>query len=288
MEKCIANFFKNLYHILALFYLLLKYKGWRFIHCPQFNGDIAILANGPSLKNEFDNILQRNNHFAHSKLMMMNWSILEPLFFQTRPDFFVIADPAFWFPGNTIIDKIKVFNDKLAQVDWELIVIAPARMAKENHWEENPHLHFTYFNTNDFDGSPAIRHWVYKHGLSSPVVYNVTSLAIYSSLQMGFKHIRLYGLDHSFFSGLMVNQENILCKCDSHFYNAAKIAPFYKPDKTSETFKMAEYIKRMWYTFHAHELLQDYSKSCKKGEIINCTKSSLVDCYTREETQKEI
>lgn len=105
-------------------------------------------------------------------------------------------------------------------------------------------------------------------------------MAIYALLNLGYKKINLYGVDHSFLKDLCVNNNNQLCIIENHFYgNKFRIFP---PRPDGRIWHMKDFVYDKYLTFKEHEIMADYAKYLD-AEIINCTKSSWIDAYKRKE-----
>lgn len=279
--KSIFNWFNFLFFLLRN----IRAKFWQYSIPSRQEGALVLLGNGPSLNNEFENILAKQGHFGISRLMCLNWFAEDSRFFEITPEFYVLADPAFWAPGEIIRERIQKLYSIFEKITWDITFIVPGSlMAAKNHTFplKNKNIHFLAINTVEYKGPEFLRNWAYKKNLAAPRIQNVANLAIFSALQLGFEQIFLYGVDHTFFDGLCVNEHNILCKQDSHFYKAEKVKPFYKSTESKTTYKMAEYVQCIAYMFQSHEFLQKYAEYLKDRSIINCTKCSLIDCYPRE------
>ena len=123
--------------------------------------------------------------------------------------------------------------------------------------------------------------WLFKRGLGSANYGTVVQVGEYVALLLGYRRLELYGVDHTLFDGLVVDEQNRLCRRDSHYYDTAPVEPKPIMKKVpAEPYTVAEYLAETAQLFRGHEILRDYAASLG-AEIVNCTKCSLIDSYKR-------
>ena len=76
---------------------------------------IIIMGNGPSLRDAIEN--HRDVLMAHPRLAV-NLSALTPDFRELRPDYYILADIAFFLKEKT--GKVPALWEALRAVDWEM------------------------------------------------------------------------------------------------------------------------------------------------------------------------
>ena len=115
-----------------------------------------------------------------------------------------------------------------------------------------------------------------------PSLYTVANLAIFVGINGGYKHLRLYGVDHTYFDSLCVNEDNQVCTKIAHFYNdkEEELRPLRR-SLDGKVYTMSEYLKMVMEVFRSHDILYKYSKYMKV-QILNCTKGSMIDSYERK------
>ena len=146
----------------------------------------------------------------------------------------------------------------------------------------NPLIRIVRFHTITYYGFRAVRHWLFNHGLGSGNFGTVVQVGELIALQLGYRRVELYGVDHTLLEGLTVDGENRLCRADRHFYDD-DTTPHLKPmmQKVPEVpYTMAVYLQEVADLFRGHELLRDYADSLG-ADIVNCTRSSMIDAYRR-------
>ena len=146
--------------------------------------------------------------------------------------------------------------------------------------ELNPHVEIIPFHTVEYNGLNCFRHFFYKKGLSMPKAQNVLVPSIFNAINMGYKEICLYGVDHSWTRTLCVNNQNLVCAIDSHFYDTTekKMEPYLK--RPGESFMLHELLRAFANMFESYQILRNYADymGCR---IINYTKDSFIDAFER-------
>ena len=146
---------------------------------------------------------------------------------------------------------------------------------------KNKYIKIVCVNNTNYHGFEIFRHYFYNNNLAIPNIGTVANLAIYVGINSGYSKLNLYGVDHTFFDSLCVNDKNEVCNRETHFYMDGQ--PVLKPirrNDNDEVFKMSDYVKSIQKMFKSHDLLNAYA-NYKKVEIVNYTKTSLIDSYKR-------
>ena len=278
----VGSFFDSLYKSIRFKYhyirRLMKYGECKYPHHSSFENDcIRILATGPSLKTEIEDLRTNGILFA-DPLFVMNFFAFSDLFVELKPTRYCLADPSFFKEDNQLkkVDDLFALLSKL--VTWEMSLYIPnvsSTIAKSKII--NDHIKLIPISTLHFEGFESKRYKYYKKGIATPSFVNVLIMIEYICLNEGFKKIYLYGADHSFLSNLMVDDNNTLRIGDSHFYGNATVARYHK-DGTP--WRIAEFIYDKYLTFVEHDVMRHYADYLG-AEIINCTKCSLIDSYVR-------
>ena len=255
-------------------------KRWGKCYFPyrekEETSQVNILANGPSLSKELKNVLTHKNR-ANA---VCNFAAFSDYFQEIKPSFYFLADPAF-FEKVTSDDRIKKLISLLnEQVDWDLVLVVPINGYKiAQHYITNRYLSIVPVPVVQFCGNTTKRMELIKEGKSAPSFVNVTIFMEYYFLNMGYKKIYLYGVDHTFFDNMFVNNKNEICIDDNHFYGKEPIViKRYKSDGVR--WKLSDWLRDKYLTFLEHERIQEYAEYVG-AEIINCTESSLIDAYPR-------
>lgn len=243
---------------------------------------MAVLGNGPSLKGELEELLRDP---AARDFMAVNFFAEDERFMVLRPAYYVLSDPMF-FRRTSLRGRIEQFYRTLNErVTWPMNLYVqyynPELFDYRAHLT-NPLIRIVRFHTITYYGFRAVRHWLFNHGLGSGNFGTVVQVGELIALQLGYRRVELYGVDHTLLEGLTVDGENRLCRADRHFYDD-DTTPHLKPmmQKVPEVpYTMAVYLQEVADLFRGHELLRDYADSLG-ADIVNCTRSSMIDAYRR-------
>ena len=249
----------------------------KFLHCMK---KIIILGNGPSL-NEVD--ITNNSEYA---FCTVNYSVLNDIFFKIRPQYHTLADPAFFRDDNA---NIKSFYSVLeTKIDWPMTLFIPqsAKNFVYDKIKNNKKINIMGYSPYNWEPKSNIyqnlKFFLYKKNMILPILANVVIAATACAINVGYKTIELYGVEHSWTKSMFVNNDNVLCLSDTHFYNPKESAkPWYRIPGSKETFTMAEILSALSLTFKSHEELQKYSQYLGNVKIINKTPNSFIDAYQR-------
>ncbi len=244
---------------------------------------ILILGNGPSLKFMLDKFNDSENY----DYCMVNFSPLSSLFFKLKPRFYVLADGAFFSSlHKDLLDKTRELSNKLLEIDWEITLYVPyifLKQAKNDYGinEKISIIPFTIASFSDSFSFKKIEYWMFKKGLASPLVGNVAIAAIYCMINSGFKTIWLYGVEHSWMTQLIVDDNNRVCMKDTHYYDSSEVKyiPLLKPNGEQE--RIWEQLRYQAAAFASYGKLQGYAEYLGGVNIINKTKGSFIDAFPR-------
>lgn len=283
-------FIKQIKEIIRLFYyyLILPEKKFnRFPYLDRHKGKKALIfGNGPSTKE----ILGKYNDGVFdisSDSFFVNYAPLDPTFFKIKPSHYFLSD--FVFSRDTHDYRVemtrKMYDLLENNVDWDLNIYL-CFPKKENCWElidfsriKNPNIHFVFLNRKHCSGlQPSLRHKLYKQGWFMPEEGTVINTAIYVALIEGYKEIELYGVEHSMFLNLRMNENHEICMLQKNFYDKeAKLVPI-KTDGNFERSYIHNYMEFIYVMFRSHYLLKQFA-DYMGAKIINCTRNSMIDVY---------
>jgi len=245
-----------------------------YIKKQERTNGVAILGNGPSLKN-FDPESQQNTDYC-----VVNFAPLSDLFFAVRPRFYVLIDTAFFEkPQDELVNRLR-------SVSWDLFLFVPYRERKkaQQRFGLNSHIviipvHCVGIHDTYSWKKSAFR--LFRKGWAMPSPQNVLIAAIYCMINSGFKQINIYGADHSWISQLFVDEHNRLMIKDSHFYDDKEVScrPILLEDGTEST--LCCELRLQADAFGAYEMLRGYAEYLGGVEIINKTVGSFIDAFQR-------
>lgn len=250
---------------------------------PAAKGDaVVVLANGPSLKTSLE---QHPDFFKKHPLMVVNTFSITAAYTQLQPEYYVILDPFFW-KGKTevILNTIRCLEEKTS---WEMTLFVPQHALKTPIFtalqQKNPNIRIQQFNYTVYKGFQSTGHWFYRKNLAMPQSHNVSIASLFLAVNMGYKEVFLVGADHTWHENLHVNEQNILCTKDIHFYDEKPVTtykPFLKEGRPNETQKTYEFFWIWSRTFLGYWQVNDYAvyHHCR---IRNASEVSFIDAFER-------
>lgn len=284
LRKVLA-FISNLF----LFFIFILNALCNFIRLKRFpykktkSGRLTLLANAPSLKEVLPRVLT-DEEFKNTDFVVLNFFANCEEFSKIKPQHYCFADPMFFKKQHKYEEVRSIFNKLDTEVDWQMSIYIPAQcksdFIKLSHFS-NPNLKVVPINDTKYKGFPIFANWFYKHNLAAPIFSTVAIEAIYLGINSGYDQIDLYGVDHTFFDGLCVNENNEVCTLEKHFYNDTPVLKPIVRNDTSKVYKMSDYVHYIGLMFISHNVMRSYSDYLKV-DIFNHTKCSLIDSYKRK------
>lgn len=243
--------------------------------CKDNKGTIIIMGNGPSLRDAIENDWDTLMSFPR---MAVNLSALSPEFTKLKPQYYILADIAFFLKEKT--GKVPALWEALSKVDWEMTLFLPVRARKMPEVKKLPrNVTVKYYNLTPAEGWKWLMRMLYDSGLAMPRPRNVLIPSIMCSMREGFSRIVLIGADHNWSKTLWVTERNRVVSVQPHFY---------KDD--DEELKRAEEI---FSNVHIHDVYENYAIAFRsyhnlkaytdrRGiEIMNATPGSFIDAFPR-------
>ena len=236
---------------------------------------IIIMGNGPSLRDAMEQ--DRDVLMAYPRLAV-NLSALTPDFRDLRPDYYILADIAFFLKEKT--GKVPQLWEALRSVDWQMTLFLPATARKMPEVKSLPaNITLKFYNLTPAEGFRCVMHPLYDSGLAMPRPRNVLIPSIISSMREGFRKIVLIGADHNWSKTLWVTDRNRVVSVQPHFYK----------DDDAELRRAEEIFKNV----HIHDVYENYAIAFRsyfnvkayadrRGvEILNATPGSFIDAFPR-------
>ncbi len=240
--------------------------------------EIVVLGNGPSLN---DTIANHSDFLDERMKMAVNFAANTPVFFQLRPEYYVLADPHFFSLGvNGNVDALwKVFRER---VDWKMTLFVPVKFAAlaERMLGSGSRVAVERYNTTPVEGFEGFCHTVYRSGLGMPRPRNVLIPSIMLALAAGFKTVYVAGADHSWMKTLSVDNENRVMSVQPHFY---------KDDNTETQRVNTEYMRyplhqivySFYVAFKSYHVIRRYADRIG-ASVVNVTPGSFIDAFPRK------
>lgn len=248
---------------------------------------VAILGNGPSLKSELPQLIAQRA-WEEKDILAVNFFALSEEFALIKPKYYVISDPMFFRKagyGERVQELYKALAEK---VSWPMKLYVqyynPEHFDYRSAIGHNPNIEIVPFHSIVFHGFRSVEFWCYRRGLGSGNFGTVIQNGEFIALQLGYRRIELYGVDHTLLDGLMVDEKNRVCRRKSHYYDSEQSPAepiYYNATNPPRPYTMSEYLSETAELFRGHEVLRDFSEKCG-AEIINRTAHSMIDAYKRE------
>ena len=233
------------------------------------------MGNGPSLREAMEQ--DRDVLMSYPRLAV-NLSALTPDFRDLRPDYYILADIAFFLKEKT--GKVPQLWEALRSVDWQMTLFLPATARKMPEVKSLPgNITLKFYNLTPAEGFRCVMHPLYDSGLAMPRPRNVLIPSIISSMREGFRKIVLIGADHNWSKTLWVTERNRVVSVQPHFYK----------DDDAELRRAEEIFKNV----HIHDVYENYAIAFRsyfnvkayadrRGvEILNATPGSFIDAFPR-------
>lgn len=247
---------------------------------------LAILGNGPSLKKQLPKLIEQRE-WEQADMMAVNFFALSEEFRLIKPKYYILSDPMFFRKAGHS-ERIENLYNALAKVEWQMTLYVqyynPEKFDYTAAIANNPNIRIVKFHSTVFHGFRSVEFWCYRHGLGSGNWGTVVQNGILTAIQIGYRTIELYGVDHTLLDGLTVDNQNRLCRTASHYYDTTPAEPkpiYYNATNPPRPYTMAEYLTETAELFRGHEVLRDFAKE-EGVKIINRTAGSLIDAYERD------
>lgn len=234
---------------------------------------LRILGNGGSLKSVLDTMSNDCDY------MVMNAHILHSSYMELKPKYYVLADPAFFYPRANY-DGTKIVRKILEETTWAMTLFVPWEHTRGVELESTKWVTVEYVNQSLYNGPEQYREFVYEHNLAMPNVNNVLASAIYLSIYLGYSNVELYGVEHSWTRDIYVNDQNQTCMRDSHFYDKEVVTENVIIDANGYPMKFHEVLKLYMDYFPAYWELRGLAEK-HNCHIVNCSPNSFIDAFEK-------
>lgn len=276
--KGIVYFFSTIGALIYWLFQNIKLESFKnYIHKKDREKPILVLGNGPSLSDDL-----KNFDVSEYDVCVVNFFANSDLFFQLKPKFYSLIDGVFF--ENTD-ERFMKLMENIKKADWEICVFVPYIYLKKakSHLDSKtikliPVHKTSFLPWMKYD---RLRFHMYRKNLATPSFNNVLVGSLYCLMNSGYSKIYLLGADHSWLGSIVVDENNVLCLIDSHFYDktAVKKNPWYKT--STETFKVHEILATLSMTFEQYHIIEKYAEYLGNVLIVNVTKESFIDAFER-------
>lgn len=240
---------------------------------------LVILANGPSLTKT---VTAHRDFLEGKDLLAVNFFATSPLYTALQPALYLIADPLFWILDD---HRERLFGTLASTTTWPMHLFVPAKAFRDSRWQDiisrNANITVHKYNTTPVEGTHALSHFLYRHGLGTPRPHNVLIPSIAVAMRMQYNKIYLAGADHSWLPEITVTDDNEVLMNQKHFYDNGKSVAKGVRQENLSTAPLHTILFHMYTAFRSYFILRDYARTLGK-EIINITPGSYIDAFPRQ------
>jgi len=274
------SFFCSLLKSFLLFFTFLFKKHFKTVP----NASLIIMGTGPSLRNDINKVFEKR---AVSSVMAVNSYCLTNDFYKIKPDYYVLADPAYYSDDVVGIGKdnrnlfVKAIKENLT---WRMTIILPE--AGKKSWLVNELKSCNYINfqfvTNNCNTLPCFvnKFCAYNKNILRPWVQNVLQMCLYYAISNCFQKIYLYGADHNWCKDITVNNENVVCIEENHCYESEHHKTHAIENVDGSYWTMGELFDAWTKVYNGYYELKKYA-DYNKVSVFNCSSVSFIDAFER-------
>ena len=232
---------------------------------------IHVLMNGPSRADTIGYLEK-----MPGKIMMVNQALVVSK--EIQPDYYCLADGAYrnGAKRSTEVENIvKGLYKVLNSYEKPLTIFVPNEMRDELP-VSNPNIFFQGVccsHCPKYHGGGVVKQLLQKN-MGCPRPQGVVILALYVSIQMGYKTIYLHGADQTELSGISVNIYNQKIYESKHYYDKNNNDIRIQPGTMLDEYEAHMYMYQSFYG------IEKYARDCGV-KIINMSNDSLVDCFEK-------
>ncbi len=244
------------------------------------NPKCVVLGSGPSLKQA---MAQRGRE-ANTSYLAVNTFVFSESFELMQPEFYVVLDPGMWLSdAETPMKTMEMLKQKTT---WNMVLLIPYSARKSRFATElskHSYIQVQFVNYVVCKGFESVMHYFFRKNLAMPQSQNVLVAALFLATNIGYGEIELWGADHDWHKTLFVDDQNVVCVKQIHFYEQeqeVRYLPFYKGLHVKETFRMDEIFFAWAKVFHGYHVVRNYATS-RGVTIRNATPGSFVDAFER-------
>lgn len=248
--------------------------------------ELVLLGNGPSLHQ----MIADYSHFLSGKdLICVNHFPVTDYYEQLKPAIYMASAPDLWLEDidQKFIDQsIRLFDAIAQKTSWHLKLFFPYEARKYKRWQKdickNPNIEVVYYNNIPIEGWTCFEHFFYKRNIGMPRPHNVMIPSIFTAINLGYRRIYLWGVDHSWLSDIFVDEQNNALINQKHFYDeqSSKAQTLDKRGRGAR--KLHEILHKFMLAFAGYHELKKYADKCQV-EIINNTANSFIDAFKKQQ-----
>ncbi|MGI0440279.1 hypothetical protein ACRE1S_07135 [Helicobacter himalayensis] len=246
------------------------------------NKELFIIANAPSLQQDIKGF---EGFLAQKDVLMLNNSILQPIFQTLKPKYYVLMDSAY-FVGNAyqvVSNRSFAFQRELFEktlralrhTNQTLTLFVPS-IWRDRLKIDNPNITLQTYGVFKFEGFKWLEKLFFSRAFAVPSHSCVLIPSIICALRLGYKKVYLLGCEQSAFKGYEVDCNNALRLEYKHFYKEKDTS--YELERTN----IADSLYADSEIFKAYRTINELFAN----RIVNCASVSYIDAFPRVSLEK--
>ncbi len=252
---------------------------------PEKSGnEIAVFANGPSLNEAIEKMRSEG---MPENIVVTNFFCKSDLYTDLKPNFYVICDPVFTSLSDDMPAIREFYIQLFEKTTWELTFFIPFRYRKairrilDELQLSNPNIRFNYYNNVNFNGDHWFNYLFFQWKLGMPRPTTVAVPALMMCLHMGYKTIKIAGIDLNQHQDIVIDKDNRLMIRSKHFYSQQEtLVPFFKNRKENKTFSSSEIFLIFHNFFYSFDIIAKFARR-QQIAIINYSEASFLDQFKK-------
>jgi hypothetical protein len=265
-----------MYYIKSILYFFraISYRKKKLYKISQIKGKskrVFIFGNGPSFSKDFERI---KNKTSNTDIFALNFFASTELFVEAKPRYYALIDPEY-YKSHRLESVDNLLNSLITKTSWEMFLFMPFEAhGIEQIISQNKNIVPIYFNKLKAIGPALTTQYLYKNGLAVPTGTNVLVPSLMHCINLNYREIYLFGIDHSWIKNLQIGFDNNLIMNDDHFY--AK----NKRNLTIEKTKVYNQVINLKLLLESYQILRKFA-SKNEISVYNCSDETLIDSFIR-------
>ena len=245
--------------------------------------DMVVLGNGPSLKRDLIRVREEK---LNTEFFAVNYFANSSEFGALRPKNYVFLDPQFWRDGfpQEIVDRrnllFSIINDLTT---WSMVIYFPCRcnIKQLEKLFDNTNIKVCLYNS---EGIPFLSskfyYFLMKFGLAAPSGANVLSHAIYLSVMLGYRSVRVIGANASWHENLIIDQHSNDLHIEMKHHDGVTLVKRYQDDQQNIPANISWTFMFLAKTFDSFDQVAAFAS--KQGvSVVNKSSFSYIDSFSR-------
>jgi len=282
----IQNFITNSAKVLYTFgRILLLSKKPSKLDILKKKDSVVVLANGPSFTKTYED---HKDFLKDKETLCVNMFPISPLYEEIKPRYTIISGPNIWQENLGEENSnffLKLFEAIANKTSWEMVFFIPCEARNWKRWQQilssNKNITISYYNNTPIEGWKWFQHLMFDWKTGMPRPQNIIIPSLYMLIQLKYKKIYLWGVDHSWLKEITVTEDNVPLVSHKHFYDESEVKPVAMHMHGKGQRKLHEIIYKFMKTFESYFILKDYADT-KGITIINNTTDSLIDAFEKQ------